>query len=143
MTESEFRIKHSELVEYYQYIEMRLKFICAAFLADNERGWLERLDDIDPDPFGTLIHNIKEIQEKRNVEVLKDEDFVALDEIREKRNYWVHQCFGGRHPIVFLHDQLKSPGYGSMIISDLDTAIMWDEKLVEIGKHPALKFWQV
>lgn len=140
MTESEFRIKYSELVEYYQYIEMRLKFICGAFLADNERGWLDRLNDIDSDPFGTLLRNIKEIQDKRHVEVLKDEDFVALGEIREKRNYWVHQCFGGRNPIVFPRGQLKNPAYGTMLIKDLDTAIMWDEKLVEIGKHPALRY---
>ena len=140
MTESEFRIKHSELVEYYQYIEMRLKFICAAFLADNEKGWIDRLDDFDSDPFGTLIRNIKEIQKKLNVEVLKNEDFTTLDEIREKRNYWVHQCFGGKYPIVFSNGKLKRPEYGKMIISDLDTAVEWDEKLVEIGKHPALRY---
>lgn len=140
MTESEFRIKHSELIEYYQYIEMRLKFICAAFLANNEKGWLERLDDIDSDPYGTLLHNIKELQEKRKIEVLSPDDFIALDEIREKRNYWVHQCFGGKYPIVFPKGKLKNAGYGTMIVADLDTAIAWDEKLVEIGKHPALSY---
>ncbi len=37
MTETEFRVKHSELIEYYQLIEMRLKGICAALLADGEK----------------------------------------------------------------------------------------------------------
>lgn len=34
MNKSEFRAKHSELIGYYQYIEMRLKGICAVILAD-------------------------------------------------------------------------------------------------------------
>ncbi len=140
MTESEFRIKYSELVEYYQYIEMRLKFICGAFLADNERGWLDRLNDIDSEPFGILLRKIKEIQVQRNVKVLSDEDFAVLDEIREKRNYWIHKCFGGNDPIIFPHGQLKIPGYGAMLIKDLETAITWDEKLVELGKNPVLRY---
>ena len=140
MTESEFRIKYSELIEYYQYIEMRLKFIYGAFLADNERGWLDRLNDIDSDPFGKLLHKINEIQVQRNVKVLNDEDFAALYDIREKRNYWVHQCFGGNNPIVFSRDKLRNPIYGTMIINDLDTAILWDAKLVELGKNPVLKY---
>ena len=30
MTENDFRVKHSEIIEYYQLIEMRLKGICAS-----------------------------------------------------------------------------------------------------------------
>ena len=47
MTESEFRFKYSELIEYYQYIEMRLKGICATILVltDEDKGWFERLSD--------------------------------------------------------------------------------------------------
>ena len=37
MNQSEFREKHSELIEYYQYIEMRLKGICAVIPADESR----------------------------------------------------------------------------------------------------------
>ena len=55
MTKTEFREKHSELIEYYQYIEMRLKGICATLLADEERGWFERLEDYESDPLGKLI----------------------------------------------------------------------------------------
>ena len=39
MTETEFRVNHSTIIEYYQYIEMRLKVICAALLSDEERNW--------------------------------------------------------------------------------------------------------
>ena len=46
MTETEFRFKHSEIIEYYQLIEMRLKGICAALMADGNKGWYERLAKI-------------------------------------------------------------------------------------------------
>ena len=36
MTEIEFRAKHSELIEYYQLIEMRLRFICATLPVDKK-----------------------------------------------------------------------------------------------------------
>lgn len=55
MTESDFRFKHSELIEYYQYIEMRLKFICANFLAKDEQEWFDRLVDYETDSLGKLI----------------------------------------------------------------------------------------
>ena len=71
MTESEFRFKHSELIEYYQYIEMRLRFLCADFLADEERNWFERLSDYESDSFGFLLKKIKEIQEQKKVTLLK------------------------------------------------------------------------
>ena len=41
MTEADFRFKHSQLIGYYQFIEWRLKAICAAMLADEEKGWFE------------------------------------------------------------------------------------------------------
>ncbi len=78
MTETEFRSIHSEIIEYYQYIEMRLKFICAALLPDGEKSWVERIDDYDSDPFGTLLHKIKEVQTQRRVEVLKEDDFLCF-----------------------------------------------------------------
>ena len=59
MTETEFRVKHSELIEYYQLIEMRFKSACAGLLADEEKGWFNRLDDYESDPFGKLIQKFK------------------------------------------------------------------------------------
>jgi hypothetical protein len=45
MTENDFRIYHSKIIEAYQFIEMHLKMICADLLSDEERDWLERFDD--------------------------------------------------------------------------------------------------
>ena len=58
MTEVEFRVKHSELIEYYQLIEMHLKGICAALDVDKENSWFDKLDDFEADPLGKLLKKI-------------------------------------------------------------------------------------
>ena len=134
MTETEFRFKHSELIEYYQLIEMRLKGICVAILADEEKSWFESLNDYETDSFGTLIKKITELQEQKNVYPLSKDDLSQLNDIRKTRNYWAHQCFGGLRPIIFNNDKLKHQEFATKINSDLDEAIMWDEKLTKIMK---------
>ncbi len=131
MTENEFRIMHSKLIEYYQLIEMRLKAICATISANEEKGWFERMGDYENDPFGVLLQKTKDLQKQINVPFLSKDDFTGLDKIREKRNYWAHQCFGGLHPIVFYRGKLKNPGYGEAINADLNDAIEWDRRLAD------------
>ena len=138
MTETDFRVKHSELIEYYQLIEMRLKFTCAALLADEERGWFDRLNDYESDPFGLLLQKIKDLQVQKPIEVLSKEDFIALGELRKTRNYWVHQCFGGQWPIVFRKGEVKNLSYAKKLVSDLNDAIEWDEKLTQTARSPIL-----
>lgn len=129
MTETDFRFKHSELIEYYQYIEMRLKTLCAAILADEEKGWFERLNDYETDSFGTLLKKIKEIQDEKQITILSKDELTELDNLRFTRNYWAHQCFGGQHPIIFKNDKVKINEYANKITTDLNKAIEWDEKL--------------
>ena len=140
MTEDEFRIMHSRLIEYYQLLEMRLKFMCAAFLADEERGWFERLDDYESDPFGLLTQKIKDLQKHTNTIQLTQDDFSSLDSIREQRNYWVNQCFGGRNPITFYRGQLRHNGYAKKIIEDFNEAVDWDKKLTDIACATEIKY---
>lgn len=129
MTETEFRVKHSELIMYYQLIEMRLRGICAEILADKERGWFERLDDYSTDPIGVLLDKIKDIQSKKQITILEQDVFDALDALRETRNYWVHQCFGGAEPIIFKRGEVLRDVYAKQINLDLRQAVEWDEKL--------------
>lgn len=131
MTENDFRFKHSELIEYYQYIEMRLKAICAAILADEEKSWIERLDDYESDSFGTLLKKIKEIQKQKQITVLNKDDLAKLDKLRITRNYWAHQCFGGKYPIIIKKEVVNKQEYANKITADLSDAIDWDEKLTE------------
>lgn len=134
MTEVEFRVKHSELIEYYQLIEMHLKGICAALDVDKENSWFDKLDDFEADPLGKLLKKIKKLQSKKNYKLLKDDDFRELDELRKKRNYWVHQCFSTDDHVIFRKGILREASYCTKICSDWREAIEWDEKITEIGR---------
>ena len=130
MTETEFRVKHSELIAYYQFIEFKLKAICADLLANEERGWIERLDDYETEPLGQMIHKIRTLQAKKQMSLFTQEDFDALDALRQSRNYWVHQCF---HNVTFRRNgELKTTNNAIKLCSDLDNAIYWEERLSNI-----------
>ena len=132
MTENEFRIKHSSLIEYYQYIEMRLKAICAGCLADEEKDWFSRYEDYQSDPWGILTLKLKDIQKRIRIDYLSDNDFIKLDNMRKERNYWTHQCFGGIKPIVFKKGELKNSQYAINLENALRDAVEWDEKLADL-----------
>ena len=144
MTETEFRIKHSKLIEYYQLIEFRLKGICSALLADKGRAWLEGIEDYESDPLGKLISEARAIQRQTNDVCFTEDDFTALDNIRKNRNYWCHQCFGGIDDIVVFK---KDKSSGDMMVScskhaerldcDLHNSIKWDKKLTDIFRSIA------
>ena len=132
MTEKDFRVKHSELIMYYQLIEMRLKGICAALLADQEKSWLERIVEYQTDPLWTLTNKLKDIQNDKDLVVLDADGFEAMNDLRKTRNYWVHQCFGGKDPIVFSRKgDLKVTAAAQKLLTDLNNAIEWDKKLAD------------
>ncbi len=135
MTKNEFRLKYSELIEYYQYIEMRLKGICAEYLTDKEENWYSKFVDYQPDPFGCLINKLREIQNNIKDPILTQKDIQELDEIRKERNYWVHECFGGLKPIIFnRNDEIKNDENATRLNKALRAAVEWDEKLAETGR---------
>ena len=130
MTETEFRLRYSELIEYYQYIEERLKYICAQLLADADKGWFNRLNELESDPFGMLIRKIKQLQNEKQMIVLDDKEIRELDDMRNSRIYWIHQCFGGMSsPVIFRKGELRRPEHAKKLKEDLSMAIEWEEKL--------------
>ena len=140
MTETQFRIKHSEIIEYYQLIEMRLKFICAYLTADEERGWFNKLEDYEYDSFGALIHKVEAVQEQQKCDILKKEDLEVLYATRKARNYWVHQCFNDRNAITFRDGEVVDIQNWVKLASDLNSAMEWDEKIAEqINHHIVMK----
>ena len=76
MTEIEFRARHSELIEYYQYIEMHLKGICASFPEDENRTWFDMLDDYESDPFGKLLLTIQKYQNEKKLHCFQQKTFL-------------------------------------------------------------------
>ena len=139
MTETEFRIKHSEIIEYYQLIEMRLKSICAALLADEKKGWYERLDDFESNPMRRSINHIDFIQKQKKKGTFSEKALKELDNLCDARNYWAHECFGGNHPVCFNHGEVKNPKHAQRIMSDFEAAVEWDEKLAEILHERLIK----
>ena len=131
MTETEFRINHSRIIEYYQYIEMRLKVICAELLSDEEQNWFERLNKYESDPLGKLIRKIKAIHRQKNIDLLTSEDFETLEHIRESRNYWVHQCFAAPEHVTIRKKMVRNPKYAERIMEDLAVAETMDQVLAD------------
>ena len=104
MTESEFRILHSKLIEEYQLIEMHLQGLCAAIANEPER-FLEYLGDYRFDSFGVLLQKLEKLQSEKTVKVLSAEERKSLKNVQAARNYWSHECFSvksvGEVGIVF------------------------------------------
>ncbi|MCR5647965.1 MAG: hypothetical protein K6F67_00340 [Oscillospiraceae bacterium] len=138
MTENEFRVLHSRLIEEYQLIEMRLKGICSAVLADERRNWIDRLDDYETDPLGKLLREISEKQKKNNAVYISPDDYKVLDMVRTSRNYWVHQCFSADKHVTFSRTgNVRREEYADRIEKDLNEAVRWDERLTEIFRELA------
>ncbi len=134
MKETEFRVTHSKLIEFYQLIEMRLRFICADLMANEDRGWFDRLDDYEFDPFGKLLNKIKDYQQKKHKVRLSEDDFAKLEDMRKTRNFWVHQCFGRNNRVSFRNGEMRNIELAQKILMDLAEAEEWEEKLTEILK---------
>lgn len=90
MTRDEFKIRHSEILHYVQCIEHDLRIIYAALKGgDFEKS----IDDLETATLGKLIKELKKADEIDGYPDLSDKDYKTLDEIREIRNYWCHQCY--------------------------------------------------
>lgn len=127
-----FRANHSKIIEYYQYIEMRLKGICAALLSETGKEWNEKLDDYESDPLGRLIYQLRSVQGYVDLAVFTEKEFEHLHSVREARNYWCHQCFSAPHHVTFKNGSLRDAAFGTRLICDLSEAIETDRKLTEI-----------
>jgi hypothetical protein len=103
--------------------------------------WFQGLSDYDADPLGKLIQKIHVAQEEKKHVVFSSDEFNDLDCIRQARNFWCHQCFGGDYPVIFKNGVIKQPEYAKKLVSDLREAIEWDERLAEIH-HELSSAWR-
>lgn len=90
MTLEEYRIKHSMLIEQYQWIEYDLEGLYAAL---SEDPFHEAIQEIERDSIGGVVREIQKIEEKKNIVVFFETEYDQLDKIRERRNYWCHVCY--------------------------------------------------
>ncbi len=89
MTEKEFRLKFSQLIEHYQFIEGWLKYIYAKKTGKN---YVEGLEEVDEFNMTRLVRTLKQLDSGAN-RTLSDEDYKKLEKICKRRNFWCHKSF--------------------------------------------------
>ena len=85
-----FKAMHSEIIMYFQCIEYDMKRIYSGMSADN---YFDCMDMLDGKNWGVILNKLKELDHSDDDPYFTDEDYKLLDEIRERRNYWCHQCY--------------------------------------------------
>lgn len=89
-----FKLIHSELMQWTQYIEHDLKVIYS-ILKSGDRD--ANLDDVDKKPLGALLKSFHNLDEEIGYSKIKPADYKLLDEVREIRNYWCHRGYVDFH----------------------------------------------
>ena len=90
MTREKFKLIHSELIMQVQCIENDLKLIYAGM---HTGDFEENLDMLQRANLGTVIKKLKDLDYSDGHPDLSKQDYTLLEQIREIRNYWCHQCF--------------------------------------------------
>ena len=90
MTRDKFKLIHSELIMQVQCIENDLKLIYAGM---SEGDFDENFDMLERANLGTVIKRLKDLDYSDGKPDLSKQDYALLEQIREIRNYWCHQCF--------------------------------------------------
>ena len=90
MTRDLFKIIHSELILEVQTIEYNLKLIYSKIQPGD---FCDNFESIERLNLGRIIVDLKKISSEAEYLNLTEEDYRLLDEIREIRNYWCHQCY--------------------------------------------------
>lgn len=91
-----FKLIHSELIMSVQYIEQDLKLIYSILKSGN---FYDNYSNVENAPLGKLLKSFRELDQELGYSKLKEKDYELLNQIRELRNYWCHQCYIDFHYI--------------------------------------------
>lgn len=124
----EFRIIHSTLIEHYQYIEAHLEGIYAAI---SDKTFSEGIKDVEKDSLSGVVREIKEVEDRKGINVFTADDYKQLRLIIDRRNFWCHSCY------FELSFDRKTGGLSKVrdekkLMTDLQDAEQWREKLYNI-----------
>ncbi len=89
-TEERFKAMHSEIIMYYQCIEHDMKRIYSGMAADD---YYDCMDMLDGKNWGEILNKLKKLDYSDGHPYFTEKEYNLLDEIRERRNYWIHQCY--------------------------------------------------
>lgn len=90
MTRDTFKLIHSELIMQVQLIENDLRQIYAAMKSGD---FEDNLDDLQKSNLGRIAKQLKDLDYSDGHPDLSESDYATIDNIREIRNYWCHQCY--------------------------------------------------
>ena len=90
MTSNDFKILHSEIMMYFQCIEYDLKRMYSGM---STAGFDECMDMLETSNFGNVLKKLKKLDNSDGDPYLNEADYELLDQIRDVRNYWSHQCY--------------------------------------------------
>ena len=90
MDRNRFKLIHSELIQQVQCIENNLKIIYAAMHKGNFKSNLKSVEKMN---LGKIARELEELDNSDNLPDFSEEEYTTIDEIREIRNYWCHQCY--------------------------------------------------
>ena len=133
MTLEEYRIRHSMLIEQYQWIEFDLEGLFAFISGD---PFHEAIEEIEKDSIGGVVRDIRRIEEERNTTVFSQHEYEELDQIRQRRNFWSHACY--TEP----SDPQGAPKNAELLSKDLAAAKRFLSRLRQIKKIFAEKYWE-
>ena len=89
-TDTKFKTMHSEIIKYYQCIEYDMKRIYSTMASDD---YFDCMDMLDGKNWGEILNRLRKLDNSDNDPFFSEEEYALLDEIRERRNYWCHQCY--------------------------------------------------
>lgn len=90
MTRDDFKILHSELIMYCQCIEFDLKRIYSGM---SEANFDDTMDMLENSNLGRTLKKLKTLDFSDGTLDLSESLYEDLNEVREIRNYWCHQCY--------------------------------------------------
>lgn len=87
MNFDEFRIKHSDLIHFFQIIEGDLKWIFAIMRKGDLDDNYAKVENLT---LGQIVNNLKTLDKSEGEQYISDSDYNFLKQMTEKRNYWCH-----------------------------------------------------
>ena len=90
MTRDKFKLIHSELIMQVQCIESDLRIIYAAMKSGD---FEDNYEELEKAKLGRIIKSLRELDYSDGLPYLSEADYELIDQIREIRNFWCHQCY--------------------------------------------------
>lgn len=96
-----FKLIHSELIQQVQCVEYNLKVIYAAMKKGNFNKTLQSLERAN---LGKIARELHKLDNSDDFPEFTQKDYEVIDDIRNIRNYWCHQCYVD---FVYIQDRRK------------------------------------